>query len=96
MNFFRSAYDRLSVVNLSHVLVLALVVKALVSDVSYSTFLLTLPVLGFEAYKLYLKSKKPDPVQLDAEMRKELDNIKAKINAQTMDKNIKQPVPRYF
>jgi len=96
MDFFRSAYTRLSGMNLAHLLVLGVVVKAIVTDVSYATFLVTVPVLGFEGYKLYLKHHTPSAIELDAEVRKELDNIKAKLNAQTLDKGIKAPVTRYF
>lgn len=96
MDFFRLLYTRLSSVNFAHLLVLGLVVKALASDISYAAFLLTVPILAFEAYKLYIASKKPDAVKLDAELVKELDNIKAKLNAQTLEKNVKSPMTRYF
>lgn len=89
MNFFRSLYTRLSRVNLAYVLVLGLVVKAIISDISYATFLLTVPVLAFEGYKLYLKAKQPDPIKINEEVVKELDNIKSKLNAQTMEKSMK-------
>lgn len=89
MNFFRSLYTRVSRVNLAHLLVLGLVVKAIISDISYATFLLTIPVLAFEGYKLYLKAKQPDPIKINEEVVKELDNIKSKLNAQTMEKSMK-------
>ncbi len=96
MEYLRSLYTRLYNINLSHLLVLGLVVKATVSDISYPTFLLTIPVLGFEAYKLYIRSKTPNVIELDVELRKELDNIKAKLNANTFEKNVKPNMPRYF
>lgn len=96
MDFFRQAYSRLSSYNYTHLLVLGLVIKAIVSDVSIATFLLTIPVLAFESYKMYLKSKVVSPIELDAEVRKELDNIKSKLNAQTLEKGLKAPVSRYF
>lgn len=85
--------------NFAYLLILALVVKSIVSDVSYAAFLLTIPVLGFESYKLYLKSKAPNQVVLDAEMRKELDNIKSKLNANAFEKGLtaaSTPNKRYF
>ena len=89
-------YIYLSKINLAHVLVLGLVVKATINDISYPSFLLTVPVLGYEAYKLYIRSKTPNPIELDVELRKELDNIKSKLNAQTLEKGLKAPVARYF
>lgn len=98
MDKLRLAYNYICGTNFAYLLVLGLVVKALVSDVSYATFLLTIPVLSFEGYKLYIKSKTPDPIMLDAEVRKELDNIKSKLNANTFEKGLKSQTPtqRYF
>lgn len=86
----------LQAVNISHVLVLCLVVKAIIFDVSYASFLLTIPVLSYEAYKMYMAARAPDVVKLDAELIKELDNIKSKLNAQTLEKNVKPVTSRYF
>jgi hypothetical protein len=80
----------------ARVLVLLLVAKALIFDISYATFLISIPVLGFEAYKLYLKSKTPDPVRIDAAIRNELDNIKAKLTAESLQKSVKAEPRRYF
>lgn len=96
MNFIRSAYHYLCGTNFAYALVLALVIKAIVSDVSFATVFLTVPVLVFEAYKAFMASKKPNPIELDEELRKEIDNIKSKLNAQTMEKNVKPAVGRYF
>lgn len=96
MDFFRRFSSYIYKVNYAHLLVLGLVAKALISDVSYASFLITIPVLGFEAYKLYIRSQTPDAIQVDTELRKELDNIKSKLNAQTFEKSVKPPVPRYF
>lgn len=95
MDFFRSLYTRVSSLNLAHLLVLGVVVKAIISDISIATFLLTVPVLAYEGFKLYLKSKKPDPVVINAEVVKELDNIKSKLNAQTFDKGVKPATYRW-
>ena len=72
MDRFKAVYAYLCGTNFAYFLILGLVVKALVSDISIATFLLSIPVLGFESYKLYLKSKTPDPIVIDAEVRKEL------------------------
>jgi hypothetical protein len=99
MNRLKLAYAYLCGTNFAYLLILALVVKALIHDVSYASFLLTLPVLGFESYKLYLKHKTPDPIVIDEQIRKELDNIKAKLNANTLEKGINAPttpMKRYF
>lgn len=84
--------------NFAYLLTLGLMIKALIFDISYAAFLLTIPVLVFEGYKLYLKSKTPDPIALDAEVRKELDNIKSKLNANTFEKGLAStsPTKRYF
>jgi hypothetical protein len=99
MNRLKSAYAYLCGTNFAYLLILGLVVKALIHDVSYASFLLTLPILGFESYKLYIKTKTVDPVVLDGEIRKELDNIKAKLNANTLEKGLNSPttpIKRYF
>jgi hypothetical protein len=96
MEFLRGVYNTLLRFNVAHILVLGLVIKALITDVSYPAFLLTIPILSYEAYKLYIKHKTPDVIQFNSELRKELDNMKAKLNAQTLDKNIKPQVERYF
>lgn len=96
MEFLRSLYTRLSKYNLAHLLILSLVVKAIAFDVSYPAVLICMPVLGYEAYKLYLKSKTPEPLKFDEAIVKELDNIKAKLNAQTLEKSIKPEMRRYF
>jgi len=96
MDFFRSLYTRLSKYNVAHLLILGLVVKAIVQDVSYPAVLICIPILGYEAYKLYLKHKTPEPVKIDEAIVKELDNIKSKLNAQTFEKSVKPETRRYF
>lgn len=98
MNKLRSLVNYLSGINFAYILILALVIKALVSDISIATFLLSIPVLGFESYKLYLKTKQPDPVAINQEILAELDKIKAKVNASTFEKGLSaQAAPkRYF
>lgn len=95
MNTFRSFYAYLKSVNYCYLLVLGLVVKAIVYDVSYASFLLTIPILTFEAYKMWLLYKIPDPVKIPEEMQVQLDSIKSKLNAQTFDRNI-MPQPKKF
>ncbi len=88
--------EKLKNVNYSYLLVLGLVVKAIVSPFSAGTFLIALPVLGYEAYKLYLKNKEPDPIQINHEIQREVDQIKAKLSSLTMEKNVKTQPSRYF
>lgn len=95
MDFFRSLYAKASKLNYAYLLVLGLVVKALVSDISVATFLISIPILAFEGYKLFLASKKPDPVKINEEVVKELDNIKAKLNATAMEKSMNKPMARW-
>ncbi len=96
MERLQKAYSYLSKKNFAYILVLALMVKAIVSDVSYASFLITIPVLAYEAYKLFLKSKTPDPVRINQEVIKELDQMKAKLSGLTMEKGIAQKPARYF
>lgn len=96
MDKVRSMLKYIVGMNFAHILVVGLLVKALISDVSYATFLLTIPILAYEGYRLFLKSKKPDPIHFDQELRKELDNIKAKISAGQIDQSMKKPMQRYF
>lgn len=92
----KRAWNLLVGMNLAHILVLAIVAKTLIFDISLATVLLTVPVLGFEAYKLFLKSKTPDPVRMNEEFRKELEQVKGKLSAISMEKNVKAPNQRYF
>lgn len=96
MEKLRAAYKYCSTLNYAYLLIIGLLAKALISDVSYATFLITVPILAFEAYKLYIKTRTPDPVVLDNEVRRELDNIKSKLSAVTMEKGVQAPVKRYF
>lgn len=96
MEYFRSWSKLVLGINLAYLLVLGLLVKALISDISYATFLITIPVLAFEGYKLYIKSKKPDPIALQGDVKKELDQIKSKLSALTMEKGVKAQPTRYF
>ncbi len=103
MDKLRAAYNYLSTRNYTHFLLLALLVKGLIADVGYSTALLTVPILLFEAYRLYIKTKTPEPIQHDIaimkrfeKMQEELDRLKAKANANSLDKNINAPAKRYF
>jgi hypothetical protein len=84
----QTALKKLSGMNVAHALVLALVAKSIFIDVSFSTVLLTVPVLAYEAYELWLKSKRPNPVLINDEVKKELELVKGKLNALTMDKNV--------
>lgn len=83
-------------INIAHALVLGLVVKAIILDVSLSGMLLSIPILAYEAYRLWLKTQEPKPALIDAEVRKELEQVKSKLAALTMDKNVKPVVTRYY
>jgi hypothetical protein len=83
-------------VNYAYLFALAVIVKAVVADISPAAMLVTAPILAYEAYKLYLKSKAPDPIRLNNELLRELDNLKAKINALSMEKSVKSSPTRYF
>lgn len=98
MTRLKAIYAYLCDTNFAYLLVLGLVVKALVHDISYPSFLLSIPVLGFEAYKIYLNSKKPDPVAINKEVMEELDKLKSKVNANTFEKGMKASgvAPRFF
>jgi hypothetical protein len=84
--------------NFAYLLILGLVIKAIISDISIATFLLSIPILSFEAYKIYIKSKKPDPIVINQEVMAELDKLKAKVNAGQFQKGLDaaSPSKRYF
>jgi hypothetical protein len=98
MDKLRSLYAYISGINFAYSLILALVVKSIIFDISYASFLLALPVLGFESYKLYIKHKTPDPVQINQDVMAELDKLKSKINAGQVAKNLEAATQtkRYF
>jgi len=71
--------------------------------VSYASFLLTIPFLAYDAYKLYIKHKTPEPVQIDIavmkrfdQVQEEFDKLKSKVNANNLEKNIAAAPKRYF
>lgn len=76
-------------------LILALVAKSVIFDVSYASALLLLPILGFESYKLFLKSKAPDPVRLNAELLAKIENIQSKLSAANLDKSVISPSKKW-
>lgn len=96
MQFLKNAYNYISGMNFVTSLVCCLLLKALVADVSYATFLITVPILAHDAFKNFLKSKKPDPVVMDNEVRKELELLKGRLSGMNMEKNIPQAAKRYF
>lgn len=88
--------EMLKKVNPTLVLVAAIAIKAVALDVSVAAMLVTVPLLAYEAYKLYLAQKLPNPVLISEEMRKELDNIKSKLNLLHVEKSLKPPQSRHF
>lgn len=103
MEKLRAAQKYLSGMNFAYLLVLGLLAKALILDVSYATFLITVPILAYEGYKLYIKDKEPTPVQIDDAILKrldaqkeELESIKSKFKAESFDRNINSSPKRYF
>jgi hypothetical protein len=97
MNYIRSAYTYLFGMNLVYACVIGLLIKSIAVGINYPDFLITIPALSFEAYKLFLASKRPDPVRVSEEVQKNLDNITSRINALTLEKNAKQTgTTRYF
>lgn len=96
MEKLRAFRAYLSNLNYAYLLILGLVVKALISDISYAAFLISIPILSYEAYKLYIKSKEPVKHIHDKAIMDELDKLKAKLNANSLDKNINAPMKRYF
>lgn len=88
MELFNHVKSYLTTLDVTKSLILALVVKAIVFDVSYASSLLVVPILGYEAYKRYLKSKAPDPVRLNAELLAKIENIQSKLSAVNLDKSV--------
>ncbi len=88
--------EQLKSLNWPYILVLGLIVKAICSEFSAGTFLIALPVVAYEAYKLYLKHKEPDPVKINAEVQADINAMKAKLSALTLNQNIKEQPKRYF
>lgn len=93
MERVRSLIQKLNGMNLAHSLVLALVVKAIVFDISYATFLIAIPVLAYEAYQLHLKSKTPDPIKIPQEIQDQLNAIKSKLQAEVVNKSVQHTLP---
>jgi hypothetical protein len=93
----RSVYSFLKNLNYAYLCVVGLLVKSIVFGINYPDFLITVPVLALEGFKLYIKSKTPPPAQIDAELRKEINNIKDKLGTMDIAKSTKpQGNIRYF
>jgi hypothetical protein len=88
--------EMLKKANVALILVAAIAVKAVVLDVSVAAMLVIVPILAFEAYKLYLQHKAPEPVKINEEVQKDLDSIKSKLNLLHVEKSFKTPTGRYF
>lgn len=88
--------NSISGTKIAYALVLGLVAKSLFVEPGYSTVCLLIPLLSFEAYKLYLKSKTPDPVRINQEVMKELDNLKSKLSALGVSQSVEPSKRRYF
>lgn len=88
--------EMLKNVNYALFLVAAIAVKAVAFDVSVAAMLVTVPLLAFEGYKLYLKHKTPEPIKFTAEIQKEIDAIKSKLNLLQVEKSLKPQPSRYF
>lgn len=95
-HWLKKAMSYLVGMNLAYTLVLALVTKSIFFPISLAEVLLTVPVLGYEAYKLFLQSKKPDPIVLNDEVKKDLELLKGRLSAMNMEKNLKPENKKYF
>ncbi len=82
--------------NIAYTLILSLLAKSLIVAPSIEVALIMVPVLGYEGYKMFLKSKTPDPVRINAEVQKDLDQLKSKLSALSMRDSVAEPKKRYF
>ena len=57
----------------------------------YADSLVILAISGLFGYTLYLKSKKPDPIRISDELKKQIDETNRKIADIHMRNNIKAP-----
>lgn len=87
MELFARVKTYLVDLDVTKTLILLLVLKAIALDVSFSSSALLIPILGFEGYKLFLKSKAPDPVRINDALQQRLDRIESKVSAVTLEKS---------
>lgn len=87
---------KLSGTNLAALVFFSLATKATVFNITLPealAFLCACAVYGFHSY---LKSKQPDPIRINSEVQKELDNIKGAMSALKLEKNISSQAKRFF
>lgn len=96
MNRLKMFWPRLPSFNLPALAFLALATKAVVLNISLADAMAFLCACGVYGYQCYLKSKQPDPVRINAEVKQELDNLKGALSAIKLEKNMSAQAKRFF
>ena len=81
--------------NFALLVFLSLATKSLIFNTSLSETLAFGFACAVYGYGQYLKSKQPEPVRINKEIKQEIDNLKGAMNAIKMDKTISK-AQKYF
>lgn len=74
----------------------AYVSKLVLSGASLSDALVITAISALYGYTLYLRHKSPDPVRIDSEIEKRLNNIASHVDALRLGKGINEPNKKPF
>lgn len=70
--------------------------KIIIHGAALTDAIVIFPIIALYAYTLYLKSRTPAPMQLNAEVQSQINEIQRQIRDAQMEKNLKRPMKRYF
>ncbi len=95
-NALNSVKNALLGTNFAMIAFVAYVSKIIYLGASLEDSLILLSISVLYGYNMHLKSKKPDPIQLNSEVQTQIIEIQRQIRDTQMEKNIKHTPKRYF
>lgn len=96
MDRLKAVYARLVGTDIATLAFIALSIKACAINIDYPEAMALACASAVYAYKAHLKSKRPDPIRINQEVKTELDNLKGAVNALKLEKTIPAGKPKYF
>lgn len=94
-SFIEKSKEYISGIDIAMVSFLAYVGKMLYFSPTFADAPIFLAICGVLVYDKFLKSKKPDPVRINAEVQAKIDELQKTLRDSQMEKNITK-VKRYF
>lgn len=91
LNRLKDVVFALTGMDIVQLLLVSFLVKGFFNSFDYSEVAVCTILVGATCFRKYLASKTPEKAELDAELRAELDSLKATVNALKMERNLSQP-----